>query len=155
MASEKAMDRARDHVEAALRRWKPIMGLAAWVIEAHYHRDLATVPKRYRPKKGRDYATLMWVEVQWEYLHATINVILPHLVGKDAEAVAGDVRHELAHVVINEVREVGTHPYEHGVKHEERVVSTLADAFLWTYNAGWNEGRDDLRKKRKGGKAAA
>jgi hypothetical protein len=56
--------------------------------------------------------------------------------------------HECCHAIVNEMREWSVGHEGNGVMgHEERVVSHLANAFLWTYMQGWNDGKADLRKK--------
>lgn len=68
------------------------------------------------------------VDTLWEYQRATIEFYindLTHLVEREIESL---IVHELIHIMVNEM-------YESGVKHEERVVTTLENAFLWVKNA--------------------
>ncbi|MDQ2785021.1 MAG: hypothetical protein M3Y58_08470 [Chloroflexota bacterium] len=151
--SKKGTDRVKKVIQAAVVKWKPLMGLGHWEIHTCWYRRENDIPKEFRPRPKRNYrGAKMWVRVDWEYLEAWVNVNLPECVDDDAERLEHIIMHELAHVVVNEMREWATHPADHAMKHEERVVETRALSFMWAHFAGWNEGRDDLRKKRtKGG----
>ena len=63
--------------------------------------------------------------VKWPYLIATVAFNMPAL----AELSLGEVEelllHEHVHILVAEMR-------EDGIDHEERVVTTLTSAFLWT-----------------------
>lgn len=146
------MDRAKRLIEKTLITWKSLMGLAPWRISTHYYRDLKDAPKEYRQTKKQRGAR-MWMQVDYEYLRASMNVMLPACLEVDEDELKENVRHELAHAVVNEMRQWRAGPVVHCMEHEERVVSTLAPAFEWTYNAGWNAGRADLRRKAKKKKA--
>lgn len=61
----------------------------------------------------------------WRYATCTLQINEPELLEmnkRDAEFV---IVHELCHALVNEMR-------EEGIDHEERVVTGLAKAFLWT-----------------------
>lgn len=147
-SSKKAMNHAKSVVEASLVKWKTLMGLGHWTITTIYHRDDGSMSKRRRKQRHDGWGALMWVQINWEYLDATVNVALHRLVDRSDDDLDMDVRHELAHIVVNEMREMAGLPFARAVKHEERVVTMLAYAFGQTHIAGWNEGRDALRTER-------
>jgi hypothetical protein len=150
----KATNHAKKVIQAAVVKWKPLMGLGHWEIHTCWYRRAKDIPKEFRPRKKRNYrGAKMWVRVDWEYLEAWVNVNLPECVDDDDERLEHTIMHELAHVVVNEMREWAMHPSDHAMKHEERVVETLACAFAWTETRGWNEGKADLRKKQAKQKA--
>jgi hypothetical protein len=140
----KAMDTAKRCARRHLNRWKPLVGLAPWTIHQRYYRREKDIPKTHK-------RAAMWCAVDYEYLQATVHVALCRIAHETADEIEAMVRHELLHATINEMRHWQNCPTPHAMMHEERTVSTLTAAFEWTYNAGWNEGRDDLRKKRAGG----
>lgn len=146
--SRKQMDAAKAICEKTLVTWKPLMGLAPWRITSHYYRALKDAPKEHRCTKKQRGAR-MWMDVDYQYLRADVNIMLPACIGVGDDELKENVRHELAHAVVNEMRQWRAGPVSHCMEHEERVVSTLAPAFEWTYNAGWNAGRADLRKKQR------
>ncbi|KKL89323.1 hypothetical protein LCGC14_1915860 [marine sediment metagenome] len=72
---------------------------------------------------------------------------LKELDDHDLEVV---VVHEMCHVLVNEMRaDRGGEPTHGSVAHEERVVSTLAQAFLTVRDQGEREGRKAARRKKK------
>lgn len=138
---------ARAVVKATIKRWKPLLGLGAWEIVVHFIGEDA-VPPRYRGEEGHDYMPLMWIEPEWEYMHACITVVVPRITGYDAESIAAFVRHELLHAVVNEMR-------VDDVRHEERVVSTLEHAFGVVYARGHRDGRKAAHRESTTEAAAA
>lgn len=142
------MDRAKTLIQETLVKWKPLMGLAPWRITTHYYRAYKDAPKEHRRTKKQRGAR-MWIDVDYQYLRAYVNVMLPDCIGVGKDELRENVRHELAHAVVNEMRQWRAGPVVHCMDHEERVVSTLAPAFEWTFNAGYNEGKADLCKKQK------
>lgn len=145
--AKKQMDRAKARIEAAVLKWKPLMGLGIWRVNMAWYRDWKDVPKAHRKSKTSPGAH-MWMDVRWEYLLATLNVYLPESAYWSKSRLREAVRHELAHALVGEMR-AWHFSLGDAMMHEERVVSTLACAFQWAYVAGWNEGRADLRKKAK------
>lgn len=144
--TKKETARLKALIQKELIKWKPLMGLAPWRVNTFYYRANKDAPKAHRQTKKQRGAR-MWMDVDYEYLRAGMNVMLPACIGVDKDELRENVRHELAHAVVNEMRQWRAGPVVHCMEHEERVVSTLAPAFLWTYNAGWNAGRKDLRKQ--------
>jgi hypothetical protein len=135
----KAKDLAKRRVERHLIRWKPLVGLAPWKIHHRYYRREKDIPKKHR-------RAAMWCAVDYEYLVATVYVALNRIAHETSDEIEAMVRHELLHATINEMRCWQVCPTRHAMDHEERTVSTLTAAFLWTYNAGWNDGKKHLRK---------
>ena len=61
----------------------------------------------------------------WKYLTSTIYLNWPAVKKMTAGEIKRILIHEFCHVLVNEMRERKRH-------HEERVVTGLTDAFLWT-----------------------
>jgi hypothetical protein len=138
--SAKQMDAAKRRTQKHLVKWKPLLGLAPWTIHQRFYRREKDIPKRHA-------RAAMWCAVDYEYLQATVHVALNRIAHETADEIEAMVRHELLHATVNEMRQWRAGPVVHCMEHEERVVSTLTAAFEWTYNAGWNEGRANLRRK--------
>lgn len=140
MATEKQMDTAKQLVEKHVVKWKPLVGLGHWTIHERFYRREKDIPKRHK-------RAAMWCAVDYEYLRATVHVALCRIAHQTSEEIEMMVRHELLHTTINEMRQWQCCPAGHAIEHEERTVSTLTAAFEWTFNAGWNAGKADLRKR--------
>ena len=103
--------------------WIYRLGLRWWDYEICFITDEAEAYKTFGYDQdsvvvGRTYA-------DWRYGTFTIYFNFPAMKHKTAYEVEKIVIHELCHVLVNEMR-------EEGVDHEERVVSGLTKAFLWT-----------------------
>ena len=101
--------------------WITRMGLKWWTIDVVYHRK---TPKHMMRKCAVQNAHIY---ADWQYLHATVHVNMPALVGMSAEAQERIVIHELCHALIDETYE---RKGSHG--HHERVATCLTKAFYWT-----------------------
>lgn len=96
------------------------------------------------------YSCLAHTAVQWPYLIATLTFHLPGITEKSDKDLEAAVVHELCHVFVNEMRCADEkHPDDllrHNLEHEERVVSSLAQAFLWVREEGAHEAKRVLKK---------
>jgi hypothetical protein len=113
----------KDKLETILRRWVKPIGLGWWDIEGHYHRDDYPYPGE---EAGR--TSLAICRPNWSYMEADILFNMPALNGKSDKDLEHIVVHELMHIFLNEM-------HESGVEHEERVATTLENAFLWLQRA--------------------
>lgn len=128
-------------VVACLRHWQYRLGmLCQWTIEVEWKRGV-------QPSKAdelKDRATVFSVSTDWEYQRAYLTCWLDQTVDCSDDALSSNVRHELVHVLVNEMRE--WHWYDRRtdtaapyVAHEERVVSQIEKAL--GYLAG-DDGQD-------------
>lgn len=105
----------------AAGKWQTALGLGYWRITYEYESEgLMPVPAR---TDGQSVAATS--RPDWRYKHATINFNVPVLADQTDDDLERFVLHELTHVLVNELR-------EEGLDHEERVVSELTSAFMWT-----------------------
>jgi hypothetical protein len=122
----KALKREMARCETLFTRWQFRLGLKWWNVQRQYYSS----EKDYEAAKLIDdpvHTSYMIVWAQWPYLHATIGVncrATRRLPKKQLERI---VIHELLHCLVNEMREP-----DPDRKHEERVVTTLTDAVVWT-----------------------
>ena len=114
-----------------LEQWIRILGLGYWDIVVEYVEGYS---------KARQNLLAM-VETHWEYQSAYITVYLSQVAYRSDEELEHDLVHELCHVLVNEMREEDLDD-----KHEERVATSLASAFLWTWKAGAGKLEVNYRK---------
>lgn len=81
-------------------------------------------PDRIQEVAGR-------TRVRWEYLEADIHFNLTSLTENSDEEIDYIVRHEMAHVLVNEMREWADTDSKGRIYHEERVCTRLAQIFDW------------------------
>ena len=107
-------------VECYIEKWRGPLGLWAWTIHWDWHRgpyaDGASDIVADREAS---------CESDWRYLVATIRFDLSVIKRFDDELVESTVIHEFMHMILNEMR--GDTEDDHA--HEERVATTLAQAF--------------------------
>lgn len=140
----------RKRLKALHDKWSTPLGLRWWRVNYEYNRD--------SPESRDDGRTCVaQAMVDWEYLNATITF--------DMQAVANETDdddleyyfvHECCHILVNEMRMWGNADMPEGkhdeaMHHEERVVTQMAHAFIWTYRAGRDAGKKaiPIRPKRK------
>lgn len=76
----------------------------------------------------------------WHYLLATITWDLQAVADQNDEELESAFVHECCHILVNEMRmwaekDMDEAKHDEAVHHEERVVSTLANALVWTWQA--------------------
>ncbi len=128
-------------IQKLIDRWIRPLGLDWWRIHVHYERNPS-------PDKDGSYVGLMRMETHWEYLVASITVFLPHMVDMKDQDLEIAFLHELSHILVAEMRPAKCD--DDYVRHEERVVSTLAYAFYWSREATLKEGKHAQKKEERG-----
>lgn len=105
-------------IKKLIKKWhQPLVG---WWRVSHVY---------YREGLGPEYreaGALACADAQWEYLLATISWDMPEVARTGDDYLEYAFVHELAHLMVNEMAgEV------QDVRHQERVVTQLARAFVW------------------------
>lgn len=124
--------------------WSERIGLGWWKLKFVWCRDGINDSKVPNAAAATD--------VQWPYLEAAIRFDMPLLADKDQfeddAALEMLVLHELTHVLVNELRcdECQHDEKKDVMHHEERVVTTVAKAFRWAYDAGYRSSSVAKRK---------
>lgn len=124
--SDAEYDRNRDRILKLKDKWLAPLGLLWWQIELEYSRE-PLLPDDAQDRKD-DYCTLARCYAKWQYMRAKIVFNMVDVARLDDEALERTFVHECMHVLVNEMRYYGE---EGGLAHEERVVCTLTNAFLW------------------------
>lgn len=126
----------KDRIKAIYDRWDQVLGLRWWTVKQVWVRDLDGFQSESNGHTS--FIVHARTTASWPYMTATISfnlVDMANLDDKDAERV---VVHELCHILVNEMRYdetvSGLAHGENGRMHEERVVTTLAQAFLRVRN---------------------
>ena len=129
----KAFKRERRRVQRLFGEWCTQLGLNWWDVQCSYF-------DKSKPFK-RQHGTVaaMTIVADWRYGTAYISVNTPGCARLDDDELERVVVHELVHALVNEMRLTG-------LDHEERVVTTLTKAFMWTRNITRN-GRNQDEKR--------
>lgn len=122
-----AAERQKNRVRRILKRWLDPLLLTEWEIRLAFSEGAFVSPDGAPSEDA-----VATCHVMWQYRRATITFNLGCVAEQDDEELELTVVHEAAHVLINEMRD----DREGELDHEERVASTLARAFLFTYEAG-------------------
>ena len=117
--------------------WETRLGLRWWTLHVAYDRTGAG--HRRAEGEGPDrVAVAATCKADWRYLEATITFNMPELLDIPTERVEQIIIHELCHALVNEMRDdAGTD----NMDHEERVVTAMTSAFLWTRDAAAAKGK--------------
>lgn len=108
----------RAYLKERFSWWTHNTGLGWWKVDILYDDDR----QAYEGENG--YETVMRCFADWRYGTAQVYVNVLKAKTLDKQELEMCVVHELMHVFLNEMR-------EGEIKHEERVATTLAKAFLW------------------------
>jgi predicted metallopeptidase len=111
----------------AVNKWLSPLGLGWWEVTLHWHSKPKDV-LRWFPTDDRTDVVVAKTYVYWIYGTAALHINLPAFKGMSRWKIEKIVIHELLHILVNEMR-------VEGIEHEERVVTTLTKAVLWTRNA--------------------
>lgn len=109
-------------------KWLDELGLNWWSTRFQWHRESPVAEHN----EGVRFCIACRCHADWQYLEATIQVYLPELEDLTDERIERIMVHEFCHMLVNELRDVS----DDWLKHEERVCTTLATAFLWVRDAG-------------------
>ena len=89
----------------------------------------------YKPGSGKFISALASTTADWRYLEATIRFDLRQIAEYTDEQIERVFVHECCHVLLSETRAGRDVTAPEWLDHEERVASTLANAFLETVRA--------------------
>ena len=112
------------------KKWSRPLGLHEWTrVNLLYDRAITT--------PGDDgWTTYAATLTKWQYKHAQIAFNMPAAAEMDDKELEEAFLHECGHILVNECRET-----EGSDKHEDAVVTNLAQVFRRIREAGEKEGR--------------
>lgn len=140
--TDKEFSAHKRRLEVLAKRWLRPSGLGWWRINMRYLRDGLSDFNGGHPG-DQALQTIAEVTSLWQYLKATISWNMQAVMEMNDKELERTFTHEICHIFINEMREWA--PGNKGMKHEERVVETLAMAMRWIRE----EGERDAKKARK------
>lgn len=114
--------------------WMKPLGLLWWrKIDMAYVRDSGDYSVDGEPSPNGCANT----KADWRYLHATITWNIPVVAEQSDDELEYIFVHECCHILLNETRDLINKDQLRNDRddwhaHEERVVSTVAQAFIWT-----------------------
>lgn len=130
-------------IRALATRWIDALGLRQWMIDFVWKREPGIITD-----ENSTTVTFRSAEVScsWRYMHASLTFFLPSVadyIDKEPIVDRGErleslVLHELCHLLVNETRQDADRE-----NHEERVVTQLANAFLWARNYWQADDKDE------------
>lgn len=107
-------------VKTYFDKWQKRLGLGWWDIDIAWVETEKEIAAHFD-----DSDTSAFVNIDWPRGDAILYIRVPHFKYMAEDRVEKIVLHELCHILVNEMREGEMH-------HEERVVTGLTKAFLWT-----------------------
>jgi hypothetical protein len=145
--TDREYNEQKRRIQALIKKWVRPLGLGWWQIDFTYNRD------GLESKRG-DRDCVGSCDADWEYLRAYVSFNLPKLAEMDNDDAERVFVHELCHIFVNEMRmwgdrEIESEKHDEAMHHEERVVTQLANAFLWARQAGFDEGIRNVKKSLK------
>jgi hypothetical protein len=138
----------RKRLKALQNKWHGTLGLHWWYVTYSYARE----PLKSEVAEGR--TCLAQTMVDWEYLKATITFDMQAIAGEKDDDLEVAFVHECIHIFVNEMRqwaesEIPSGKMDEAMKHEERVVTQLTNAVIWSRRAGLDDGKKSLRLRCK------
>jgi hypothetical protein len=132
-------------------KWVKPIGLGWWNVQFAYSREPLDLGPHIA-NTGTEQCVAK-THAHWQYLDALIEWNMQRIEEMDDEDLERAFVHELCHVFVNEMRmwgnaEMETEKADEAIRHEERVVTQLTNAFLWTRRAGTGEGRAEWKRSR-------
>lgn len=109
-------------IDKLINKWTYRLGLRWWKVTVTYVEDVQEVATTFMEQ---DTTVLAKAFCDWRYATCNLYFNYYHLKDMSKEDIEFTIVHELCHALVNEMR-------EQGIDHEERVVTGLTKAFLWT-----------------------
>lgn len=146
--NDKEYEELRNRIREIARAWLQVLGLGFWKIDLEYSRDGKGVCDPHSDL-GNEWDCAASVLVKWQYLNANIIFNLPIMLEMSDNEIEDTIIHEICHVLVNEMREysqveISEERLHIGRAHEERVVSSLTNAFKWVRSRARDEIREEI-----------
>ena len=116
--------RQKKRIVTLIDKWHTLLGLKWWKLSYFYGESSVSMPKDVNED------TMAACKVRWEYMEAVITWNMQKVQDQNDKELENAFLHECMHILVNEMR-----ADRKDIKHEERVCSTLANAFIWVREA--------------------
>lgn len=130
------MKRIKKKLEKYFHRWTYRLGLDNW--ERHLYLLSRKKDIKRTFKKEHHENAIAYINCDWRYMLLSIYINTNKAKGLTNYKLEKIIIHELFHAIVNEMR-------NNDLSHEERVVTNLTNAVLWSIN-------DVLEKEKSNGK---
>ena len=110
-------------IKKLFNKWIYLLGLRWWNVTINYIDDPQEIIKIFRVTD--DEICVAKTYADWRYATCNVYINLPQLKQMENDQIEMTIVHELCHALVNEMR-------KDGIDHEERTVTALTKAFLWT-----------------------
>lgn len=135
---DKDYELVRSTLLPVARKWIGLMGLGWDEV------DLLWSDNYFSPEvEGHPSDCLAFANADWKYLHGSVTFNCPKIHQlyfssgtPNMEKIDELVRHELAHILVNEMREWRHDDTHRAIDHEERVCTRIARMLAYVYQAG-------------------
>ena len=123
-------EQLQSRIQTIADAWQKPLGLRWWHISFYYHRDSAAFHESCPDDISLE--SMAYTSASWAYLDAAVHFNLPLLTHSDDTELEEMVVHEYMHIIVHEMRAGTRCDCEYDIRHEERVCTMLARAFVWT-----------------------
>lgn len=141
MLTERQHEQQRKRLSRLLRPWVKRLGLHDWEAKVIVSKDALGTPTL----GSQISSVLACCYPSWMYKSTYIEFSGPSLLNLDDDDLERAIVHELFHCKVDEMSKNDGIPDPH----EERVVTELTDAAIWTYDAGYEDGRKAALREMK------
>ena len=142
----KVFNRQKERIRKLALKWLNTLGLRHWNIDLRYYAEIV--------ESGPESANRsLFAEcfASWKYMDVQVRFNLACAIDMSDEQLERLFIHELMHVLLSEMHQDEPKAQEH----EERTATVLANAFMWTYELGVEDGKEIARKRKKNAKSNA
>lgn len=116
--NDKEYETLKAKITKLSEKWRLRMGLRWWNINYRFNRDTSSDDVSKCAAR---------CTVEWPYKLATIEWFCRAMANDDKEELENTVVHEHVHILLAEMRD-----YDKDTNHEERCVTDLTSALIWT-----------------------
>lgn len=135
--TEETFKSQKARLEALIEEWHHNLGLGWWKVHHNYYDDTGYFLEEHDKHCGVLPAgsgiPIAFTWVSWEYLEASVYWNVPRVQDQTDEELEEMFVHECCHILLREMHAVNTcNCGNWDMRHEERVCTTFAKAFIWT-----------------------
>lgn len=131
--TDKEYNTQKARIRILFKRWRSLLGLSGWQINHNFFDDTGYFQDKDASLNGESApGCLAFTTVSWEYLEASIFWNLPSILPLTDPELEDVLVHECTHILLKEMQAWKSCDCPHDMRHEERVCTTIARAFVQT-----------------------